>query len=127
MANKALYERGKRTREQVLGPEHRKHLAATEDAFSLPLREFTTRYVWGEVWSSKDLPRKTRSLLNIAMLTALKCPLELKTHLRGARNNGCTKAEIRAVLLQCAVYCGVPAMREAVRCAREVFAAEKSK
>ena len=127
MQNRALYEKGKRTREQVLGAEHKRHLAATEDTFSLPLREFTTKYVWGEVWSSKGLPRKTRSLLNIAMLTALKCPLELKTHLRGARNNGCTKAEIRAVLLQCAVYCGVPAMREAVRCAHEVFAAEKRK
>jgi 4-carboxymuconolactone decarboxylase len=127
MQNKALYEKGKKTREQVLGEEHKRHLKATEDSFSLPLREFTTKYVWGEVWSSKDLPRRTRSLLNIAMLTALKCPLELKTHLRGARNNGCTKAEIRAVLLQCAVYCGVPAMREAVRCAHEVFAAEKTK
>jgi 4-carboxymuconolactone decarboxylase len=127
MQNRALYERGKRTRRQVLGAERESVIKATEDGFSMPIRELTTKYVWGEIWSRKGLPRRTRSLLNIGLLTALKCPEELKTHLRAARNNGCTKTEIREVLMQCAVYCGVPAVREAVRCAQQVFAAEKKK
>ena len=127
MENRYLYERGKKTRRQVLGLERENEIKATEDSFSMPIRELTTKYVWGEIWSRKGLPRRTRSLLNIALLTALKCPEELKTHLRAARINGCTKTEIREVLMQCAVYCGVPAVREAVRCAQHVFAAEKKK
>ena len=118
----ALYRKGKKTRSEVLGPERENAIVREEDEFSLPLREFTTRYVWGEVWSRKGLPRKTRSLINVALLTAFKCRQELKTHLRGALNNGCTQAEIREVLLQCAVYAGVPVMRDAVRVAQEVFA-----
>jgi 4-carboxymuconolactone decarboxylase len=127
MNNRALYERGKRTRRQVLGEKRENEIKATEDEFSMPIREFTTKYVWGEVWSSKGLPRRTRSLINVALLTSLMSPHELKTHLRAARINGCTKAEIREVLLQVAVYCGVPVVREAVRCAQEVFAEEKNK
>ena len=125
MQNAALYRKGMKTRREVLGKERENSILREEDDFSLPLREFTTKYVWGEVWSRKGFPRKTRSLINIGILTALKCPLELKTHIRGALNNGCTKAEIREVLLQCAVYCGVPAMREAVRMARQAFAEAK--
>ncbi len=74
------------------------------------------------MWSRKGLPRKTRSLINVALLTAFRAREELKTHIRGALNNGCTRAEIREVLLQCAVYAGVPVMRDAVRVAQEVFA-----
>ncbi len=125
MENRALFDRGRRARRAVLGAEHDNELWALEDNFSLPIRELTTKYVWGEIWSRKGLPRKTRSLLNIALLTALRSPHELKLHIRGARNNGCTKIEIREVLMQCAVYCGVPAVREAVRAAREVFAQEE--
>lgn len=120
----ALYRKGMKTRREVLGAGREAAIKREEDEFSLPLREFTTRYVWGECWSSNGLPRKTRSLINVALLTAFRAGSELKTHIRGARNNGCTKAEIREVLLQCAVYAGVPVMREAVRVAQEVFAEE---
>ena len=122
MKKDALYRKGMKTRREVLGEGREQAIAREEDDFSMPLRVFTTRYVWGEFWSGKGLPRKTRSLINVALLTALKCREELKTHIRAARNNGCTKAEIREVLLQCAVYAGVPVMRDAVRVAQEVFA-----
>ena len=118
----ALYRKGKKTRGEVLGPVREAAIVREEDDFSMPLREFTTRYVWGEVWSRKGLPRRTRSLINVALLTSFRAREELKTHIRGAINNGCTKAEIREVLLQCAVYAGVPVMRDAVRVAQEVFA-----
>jgi 4-carboxymuconolactone decarboxylase len=118
----ALYRRGMRTRRQVLGEARERQIESTEDDFSAPLREFTTRYVWGEFWSSKGLPRKTRSLINVALLAALKCRHELKVHVRGALNNGCTPAEIREVFRQCAIYAGVPVMRDAVTLAQEVFA-----
>jgi len=125
MSNKAMFEKGKKMRRAVLGGQQDASLWSQEDSFSLPIREFTTRYVWGEIWSRKGLPRKTRSLINIALLTAAGSEHELKLHLKGARNNGCSKTEIREVLLQCAVYCGVPSVRAAVRAAREVFAQEK--
>jgi 4-carboxymuconolactone decarboxylase len=127
MENRALFDRGRRMRRAVLGAEHDNALWSLEDSFSLPIRELTTKYVWGEIWSRKGLPRKTRSLINIALLTAMRSPHELKLHIRGARNNGCSQVEIREVLMQCAVYCGVPAVREAVRNAREVFEQEKKK
>ena len=121
----ALYRKGMKTRREILGAGREQAIAREEDDFSMPLREFTTRYVWGEVWSSKGLPRKTRSLINVALLTAFRGGKELKTHIRGARNNGCTKAEIREVLLQVGVYAGIPVMRDAVRMAQEVFAEER--
>ena len=124
MKKDALYKKGMKTRGEVLGAGREAAIVREEDDFSMPLRIFTTRYVWGELWSRKELPRKTRSLINVALLTALKCRDELKTHIRAARNNGCTKVEIREVLLQCAVYAGVPVMRDAVRVAQEVFAEE---
>ena len=120
----ALYRKGKKIRRKVLGAGREAEIARDEDDFSMPLREFSTRYVWGELWSRKGLPLKTRSLINVALLTALKCGHELETHIRAARNNGCTKEEIREVLLQCAVYAGVPVMRDAVRHAQKVFAEE---
>ena len=123
----ALYRRGVKTRREVLGAGREAAIEQEEDDFSMPLREFTTRYVWGECWSRKGLPRKTRSLINVALLTAFRGGTELKTHIRGARNNGCTKAEIREVLLQCAIYAGVPVMREAVRAAQAVFAEERKR
>ncbi len=125
MKKDALYKKGMKTRGEVLGAGREAAIVREEDDFSMPLRIFTTRYVWGEFWSGKGLPRKTRSLINVALLTALKCREELKTHIRAARNNGCTKAELRDVLKQCAVYAGVPVMRDAVRVAQEVFAEEK--
>jgi 4-carboxymuconolactone decarboxylase len=118
----ALYRKGMKTRRAILGEGREQAIKREEDDFSMPLREFTTRYVWGELWSRKGLPRKTRSLINIALLTAFRARQELKTHIRGALNNGCTKAEIREVLLQCGIYAGIPVLREAVRAAQEVFA-----
>ena len=120
----ALYRRGMKTRREILGAGREQAIVREEDDFSMPLREFTTRYVWGELWSRKGLPRKTRSLINVALLTAFKSRQELKTHIRGALNNGCSKAEIREVLLQCGIYAGIPVLREAVRVAPEVFAEE---
>src|SRR5215470_9885537 len=82
MKEDALYRKGKKTRGEVLGPLREAAIVREEDEFSLPLRVFTTRYVWGEVWSRKGLPRKTRSLINVALLTAFKARQELKTHIR---------------------------------------------
>jgi 4-carboxymuconolactone decarboxylase len=122
MKQDALYRKGKKTRGEVLGPLREAAIVREEDDFSMPLRVFTTRYVWGEVWSREGLPRKTRSLVNVALLTAFRARQELKTHIRGALRNGCTRAEIREVLLQTGVYAGIPVMRDAVRVAQEVFA-----
>ena len=122
MKQDALYRKGKKTRGEILGPLREAAIEREEDDFSMPLRVFTTRYVWGEVWSRKGLPRKTRSLINVALLTAFRARQELKTHIRGALRNGCTQAEIREVLLQTGVYAGIPVMRDAVRVAQEVFA-----
>lgn len=123
----ASYRKGMKTRRQVLGAGREAAIESSEDDFSMPLREFTTRYVWGEVWSRKGLPLKTRSLINVALLTAFRGGTELRTHIRGALNNGCTKTEIREVLLQVGVYAGIPVMREAVRAAQEVFAEERKR
>ena len=87
-----------------------------------PLQELVTEYCWGAIWTRPGLSRKTRSLINLAMLTALNRPHEIRLHLRGALTNGCTKTEIREVLLQSAIYCGVPAAIDSFRVAREVFA-----
>ena len=122
MQNAALYKKGMKTRQAVLGMQREQERANDEDAFSLPFREFTTKYVWGEIWSRKGLPVKTRCLVNIALMTAIKAQGELKSHVRGAILNGCSKAEIREVLLQCAPACGVPARRDALRTTRLVFA-----
>ena len=127
MKQDALYRKGKKTRGEVLGPLREAAIVRDEDDFSMPLRVFTTRYVWGEVWSRKGLPRKTRSLVNVALLTAFRAREELKTHIRGALRNGCTQAEIREVLLQTGVYAGIPVMRDAVRVAQEVFAEAKKR
>jgi 4-carboxymuconolactone decarboxylase len=91
------------------------------DDFSRPLQELVTEYCWGTVWSRPGLDRKTRSLLNLAMLTALNRPHEVKLHVRGALNNGCSKNDIMEVLLQTAIYCGVPAAMDSLRGAKEIF------
>lgn len=92
------------------------------DDFNRPLQELVTEYCWGAVWGREELPRKTRSMLNLAMLSALNRPHELEMHIRGALRNGVTREEIREVLLQVAIYCGVPAAVDAFRTARKVFA-----
>ena len=119
--DKERYETGLRIRREVLGAEHVDKSIATADAFNRPLQELVTEYCWGEVWSRPGLSRKMRSLLNLAMLTALNRPHEVKLHLKGALTNGCSKEEIMEVLLQAAIYCGVPAAVDSFRLAREVF------
>ena len=121
MPNKT-YEKGLKNRREVLGAEYVDNAIASADDFSRPLQELVTEYCWGAVWDRPGLDRKTRSIINLAMLTALNRPHELKLHIKGALNNGLTKAEIGEVLLQTAVYCGVPAAVDSFRSAREVFA-----
>lgn len=120
--NKELFERGLAIRKSVLGAEFVDKAIASADAFNMPMQELVTEYCWGAVWGRDGLPPKTRSMLNLAMLSALNRPHELKMHLGGALRNGVTKDEIREVLLQVAIYCGVPAGVDAFRTAREVFA-----
>jgi 4-carboxymuconolactone decarboxylase len=111
----------------VLGAEHVEASLSQADDFSRPLQELVTEYCWGNVWSRPGLDRKTRSLINVAMLTALNRPHEVKLHLRGALNNGCSKKDIMEVLLQTAIYCGVPAAMDSLRVAKEFFQEVESK
>ncbi|MFM8991886.1 MAG: 4-carboxymuconolactone decarboxylase [Alphaproteobacteria bacterium] len=115
------YERGLAKRKAVLGDDYVEKALASADDFSRPLQDLVTSFAWGQVWTREELPARTRSLVNLAMLAALNRPHELRIHLRGAVNNGCTNDEIREVLLQTAVYCGFPAAIDAFRAAREVL------
>lgn len=119
--NKELFDKGLQTRREVLGAEYVDASIRNADDFNRPMQELVTQYCWGDVWNRPGLDRRTRSLLNLAMLTALNRPHELRLHVRGALNNGVTKDEIREVLLQAAIYCGVPAAIDGFRAAREVF------
>ena len=115
------YETGLRIRREVLGAEYVNKSISMSDDFNRPLQELVTEYCWGAVWNRPGLSRKIRSLINLAMLTALNRPHEVKLHLKGALNTGCSKEEIMEVLLQTAIYCGVPAAIDSFRLAREVF------
>lgn len=117
-----LFDKGLKVRREVLGAEYVDRAIATADDFNRPMQELVTRYCWGEIWNRPGLDRKTRSMLNLAMLTALNRPHEIKMHVRGALNNGLTRAEISEVFLQTAIYCGVPAAIDSFRTAKEVFA-----
>jgi 4-carboxymuconolactone decarboxylase len=118
------FDKGLEIRRAVLGPEYVDRSLASADEFTRPLQELVTQYCWGEIWGRPELERKTRSLINLAMISALNRPHELKLHVRGALRNGLSRVEIREVLLQVAIYCGVPAAIDAFRVAREVFAEE---
>jgi 4-carboxymuconolactone decarboxylase len=118
----SLFERGLAARKAVLGSDYVEKSLAQADEFSRPLQELVTEYCWGAVWGRDGLPRKTRSLLNLAMLTALNRQHELKLHVMGALRNGCTQAEIQEALLQATIYAGVPAGVEAFRTARAAIA-----
>lgn len=120
------YDKGLEIRRAVLGAEYVDKAINSADDFNQPMQELVTEYCWGSVWGRPGLPRRTRSLLNLAMLSALNRPHELKLHLRGALTNGVTQNEIREVFLQVAIYCGVPAAIDAYRTAREVFAESAS-
>jgi 4-carboxymuconolactone decarboxylase len=119
--NKQLFDQGLKTRREVLGADYVDAAIKNADDFNMPLQEYITQYCWGDVWNRPGLDRRTRSLLNLAMLTALNRPHELKLHLRGAINNGVTQDEIKEVFLQAAAYCGAPAAVDSFRVAREVF------
>ena len=116
------YDKGLEIRRAVLGNEYVDKAMAAADDFNQPMQELVTEYCWGSVWGRPGLPRKTLSLLNLAMLSALNRSPELKLHVRGALTNGVTKNEIAEVFLQVAIYCGVPSAIDSFRTAREVFA-----
>jgi 4-carboxymuconolactone decarboxylase len=117
MADGDRYEEGRRVRGEVLGAEHVERALANASDFNRPIQELVTEYCWGVVWARPGLGRRERSLVNLGMLTALNRSHELGVHVRGALRNGCTPAEIQEVLLQAAIYCGVPAAMEAFRVA----------
>ncbi|NKY33259.1 4-carboxymuconolactone decarboxylase [Nocardia speluncae] len=118
--NEDTYDRGRRIRAQVLGADYVGSNAG--DDFTKPLQDLVTEYCWGAVWGRDGLSPKIRSMLNLAMISALNRPHELRTHVKAALNNGVTRDEIREVLLQVAVYAGVPAGVDSFRIAREAFA-----
>jgi len=117
----SLNKGGLAVRRAVLGAEYVDKAIDEADDFTRPLQELVTEYCWGGVWTRPGLPRKTRSLINLAMLTALNRPHELKLHVRGALNNGCTKEEIMETLLHATIYCGVPAGVASFRVAKEAL------
>jgi 4-carboxymuconolactone decarboxylase len=119
--NQQLFDQGLQTRREVLGAEYVDASIKNADEFNRDMQELVTQYCWGDVWNRPGLDRKTRSFLNLAMLTALNRPHEIKLHVRGAINNGLTKDEIKEVFLQAAIYCGVPAAIDSFRVAKEVF------
>ena len=118
-----LFQRGLQARREVLGAAYVDAAIAGADEFTKPLQELVTEYCWGAVWSRPGLDRRTRSLLNIGMLAALNRQHELGVHVRGALNNACTPEEIQEVLLQVAIYAGVPAGIEGFRTAAPVIRA----
>jgi 4-carboxymuconolactone decarboxylase len=121
MDEKERHEAGMRIRRSVLGDDHVKRAEAAKDDFDADFQDLITRYAWGEIWTRPGLPRHTRSLLTIGLMVALNRGEELRLHLRAAANNGVSVAEIREVLLHCAIYCGVPAANAAFHAAKEVL------
>jgi 4-carboxymuconolactone decarboxylase len=119
---KQLFEDGLAIRRAVVGADYVDEAIKNADDFNRPMQELVTEYCWGTVWARPGLERKTRSLLNLAMLTALNRPHELELHVRGALNNGVTEEEMREVFLQAAIYCGVPAAMDSFRIAKIILA-----
>ena len=119
--DKEQYELGMRTRREVLGDDHVNRSLATADNLTQPLQDMVIEFGWGAVWARTGLDRRTRSLINIGMLTALNRPHELQVHLKGAINNGCSREEIVEVTLQTAIYCGMPAALETMRQVKTTF------
>ena len=119
----SMFDKGFENRKKVLGAEHVERSWAAADDFNRPVQKLVTEYCWGEVWGDDALPHKTRSMLNIAMLSVMNRGHELKLHVRGALRNGVTTDEIQAILMQVAIYGGVPASLEAFRIASEAIKA----
>ena len=126
MDEKKRHEEGMKIRRAVLGDAHVDRAIATQNEFTAEFQELITRYAWGEIWARPDLDRKTRSLITIAMMVALNRSEELQLHLKAALKNGVTRAEIKEVLLQAAIYCGVPAANHAFHMAEQVFFAARA-
>jgi 4-carboxymuconolactone decarboxylase len=125
--DKATYETGLKIRTEVLGKEYVENSMKTADDFNKPFQEFVTEYCWGAGWGRPGLSKKERSMLNLAMISILNRPHELKLHIRGALTNGLSKDQIREIFMQVAIYAGVPAGVDAFRQAREVFADQAKK
>src|SRR5437660_8319082 len=117
--------KGMRIRRKVLGEAHVDRAAATATPFTADFQDLLTRYAWGDVWTRPGLDLRTRSCITVAMLVALNRPAELRLHFLGAMRNGVTRAELKEILLQTAVYCGVPAANDAYRVAQEVLHPEE--
>jgi 4-carboxymuconolactone decarboxylase len=120
--DKQTFDRGLEIRKSVLGREYVENAFKNADDFNMPMQELATEYCWGWCWGREGLSKKTRSMLNLAMISALNKPHELKIHVEGALRNGVTREEIREIFLQVAIYCGVPAGVDSFRIARGVFA-----
>lgn len=113
--------KGEQIRRQVMGDDFVDRALNNTDSLTEPMQEYINTHAWGSTWQREGIDLKTRSLITVAMLVALRAPQELKGHIRGAINNGATAEEIREVLLHSAVYCGAPAAQEAFRAAKEVL------
>jgi len=122
MDERERYDSGMKVRRAVLGDAHVDRTMTRRSDFNTEFQELITRYAWGEIWTRPGLPRHTRSLLTVAMMVALNRGEEFRLHVRAAFNNGVTRDEIKEVLLQAAIYCGVPAANHAFHLAEEVFA-----
>lgn len=116
-----MFEKGLAMRKSVLGAEFVEKSLAAADDFNMPMQELVTEYCWGAVWGRETLPKKTRSMLNLAMISTLNRPNELKMHVKGALRNGVSRDEIREIFMQVAIYAGVPAGVDSFRIAREAF------
>jgi 4-carboxymuconolactone decarboxylase len=125
--DKATYDKGLSIRRAVLGDAYVDNALKTADDFNKPLQDLVTEYCWGAVWGREGLPRKTRSMLNLAMISILNRPHELRAHIRGALTNGVTKAEMAEIFLQVGIYAGVPAAVDSFRVAREMFKEREAK
>jgi len=121
MDERVRHKEGLKVRRAVLGETYVERAQAAENEFNSAFQDLITRYAWGEIWARPGLPRKTRSLITIAMMVALNRGDELKMHIRGALQNGVTREELREVLLQTAVYCGVPAANAAFHLTEQVL------
>lgn len=115
------FERGLKTRREVLGGEYVDRSIEQADDFNWPMQQLTTEWCWDEIWNRPGLDRRSRSILNLGMLAAANRPHEFRLHVRGALNNGLTKAELQEICLQIGVYCGVPAALDAFRICKDVL------
>ncbi len=116
-----LFEKGLKVRKAVLGEAYVEAAFANADDFTRPMQEYATEACWGAIWSREGLDRRTRSIINLSMISALNRPHELKLHVKAALTNGLTREEICEIMLQIACYCGVPAGMDSFRIAREAF------